>query len=256
LSYKNPTALRVSNRLLATVNNFVHSKAHRTFKAGYAESLELLRYEANQLYHGHFDNFGGADGPTMRARRKKKMKKKNGNSMVDKTSSVLALDRAVTFIVFLNNMSDVSDGGHTTFPLSAGGFDPADESHSNDNAPGNLKRWQAQLSRFDLGKGNSCNNTLLPSPFPSSFRGGDGGTLGSSEGPPPRPFLKIRPVVGSAVLFYDLYENGVADPFSLHAGCPPLSAAALQRLNATGDVKADTARKYVVTKWFMTPLPL
>jgi hypothetical protein len=34
--------------------------------------------------------------------------------------------------------------------------------------------------------------------------------------------LGVRPTLGSVVIFYSLLPNGQTDPFSLHAGCPPL----------------------------------
>ena len=38
----------------------------------------------------------------------------------------------------------------------------------------------------------------------------------------PRLGLTIKPTKGSALFWYNLYQNGVGDPFTLHAGCPVL----------------------------------
>ena len=258
LSYSDPIALRVSNRLLAIVNHFARDKAQRTFRAGNAEKLELLRYEGDQEYHGHFDNFGGIDGPVMRAKRKKKRQQAQTNFSSSSPPQVV-LDRAATFIVFLNNMSDVADGGHTTFPFSASGFDEQDPQLSDDNSIVNLKRWQKQLERFQTATGDSCDNDLEASvkkkkkqAFGESITNHSNAAVDDFSSV--SPFLKIRPVVGTGVLFYDLYENGVADPFSLHSGCPPVSRSTLLKLNSSGNLDRGLVRKYVITKWFMIPL--
>jgi prolyl 4-hydroxylase len=45
--------------------------------------------------------------------------------------------------------------------------------------------------------------------------------------------LKIKPKVGTAVFWNNLYKNGIPNPKTMHEACPPVS----------GD-------KYVITKWF------
>lgn len=190
LPKNHPIAAAVDKRLLDAVNLFETDKARRPFKAGNAERLYLLRYNGNEKYNGHADNFGGIAGPIMKAFRAKQ-----------KEGAGFKLDRAATFLVYL---SDLPEGhGVTAFPHSS-----VDDSKST-----NATVIDAILHRFDSRKENACASN---------------GTIA------------LTPKVGRGVLFYDLFENGVADPYSMHAGCP-----------VGTDIEGT---KWLITKWFMIPL--
>lgn len=71
LPNSDPTAASLNERLMFMINHFSSNKSSREFRAGFAERLEMLRYEGSQTYYGHLDNFGGIDGPIARDRAKK-----------------------------------------------------------------------------------------------------------------------------------------------------------------------------------------
>jgi hypothetical protein len=71
LPNSDPTATALNERLMFMINHFSANRSTREFRAGFAERLEMLRYEGSQTYYGHLDNFGGLDGPIARDRAKK-----------------------------------------------------------------------------------------------------------------------------------------------------------------------------------------
>lgn len=260
-------AAAISERLLYVLNHYSNNKSARMFKAGHAERLELLRYEGSQRYYGHLDTFGGAKGPLASQRRSdiekftrkletfrttassddKAAIKKALHDMYNRLKAPL-LDRGATMVLGLNEIPQEAPGGFTSFPYAIKGVNVSNPWETDEGNATQLAQWLGMLRSFSTSKDDAC---LLQ---------------------PTRPeFLRHRPKLGSVVLFYGLYENGVTDPFALHAGCPPVTDRDLDKmveaelthtsnslvtLNAT-EIRERLSKyliKEVATKWFMVPI--
>lgn len=93
--------------------------------------------------------------------------------------------RHLTALYYLN---DVEEGGHTAFPAASGAM-------SADEAGALLKRLAEGESAAELGAREAAKS------------------IG----------LRVAPIRGAAVLFYNHLDDGSFDPTALHAGCEVLS---------------------------------
>ena len=217
---------------------------YRNFTGALAERMYLLRYEEGQYYRGHLDSFGGINSPPLQKRREnaalkspqEKAKKGKGN-----------VDRALTVLLYLATLEE-GDGGESSFPFARGTSSAATRRKRMDTNSGDgffqLPKRGARSEHvhvedddgaassepleFDSARDDACNFTK------NQLRR-------RAKGLPllPEPFLMVRPKKGSAVLFYNLKPNGVADSTAIHAGCPVLSSV---------------REKWVATKWLMISL--
>mgnify|MGYP001572955085 FL=1 len=114
--------------VVKTLNRRILDAFQREFRGDHAERLYFLRYEVGQYYYGHVDSFGGVDGKVFRALGNKahpqRSRMRNGsvvavpslvaNKTAPRRVRPLALERAVTVLVYLSN---VTHGGNTSFPM-------------------------------------------------------------------------------------------------------------------------------------------
>jgi hypothetical protein len=247
LPMKDAVVQNITRRLLFVVNNFHDAKEERFFKAGFSERLQLLRYQGLQQYYGHFDHFGGIGGPIAAAWRKRRERR---GATVKPEPPVY--DRAVTALLQLNNLSpEAGIGGFTAFPFSRNDVDlkkhPWEADERNESV---IDLWERQRKRFNAEKMSGCH-------FLEAIQGLPRSAEGLAD------WLRVPPHEGQLIVFYSLYENGVSDPFAVHAGCPPLNQTTLNRilqdrhsrgLNVTASDVEVEYEKYAITKWFQIPI--